>query len=120
MEGGTMPLDTPCDGIVRKTNQLLTERPDLVQSQPFDEGWLLDLQVEDAARAAEDLMNLEEARPQYAVNESRFRELLDNALRKGQPSVGTTLADGGQLLRNIADILGPSRYFSITRKIYGA
>jgi glycine cleavage system H protein len=120
MEGGTMPLDSPCDGIVRETNRLLAERPHLVQSQPFDEGWLLELQVDDAARAAADLMDPEEARPQYAGNESRFRELLDKALRKGQPSVGTTLADGGQLLRNIADILGPSRYFSITRKVYGA
>ena len=74
----------------------------------------------DAARPAEDLMDPEEARPRYAGNENRFRELLDNALRKGQPSVGTTLADGGQLLRNVADILGPSKYFSIARKVYGA
>lgn len=120
MEGGTMPLDAPCAGVVRETNQLLGEQPHLVQSRPFDEGWLLDVQVDDAARAGEDLMDLEAARPRFAGDETRFRELLDSALRKGQPSVGATLADGGQLLRNIADVLGPSKYFSIARKVYGA
>jgi glycine cleavage system H protein len=120
MEGGTMPLDVPCDGVVLETNRLLGEQPHLVQTRPFDEGWLLELQVEDAARESEELMDPEEARPQYAGDESRFRELLDNALRKGQPSVGATMADGGQPLRNIADILGPSKYFSIAQKVYGA
>jgi hypothetical protein len=120
MEGGTLPLDAPCGGVVRETNRLLAEQPYLVQNRPFDEGWLMDLQVENAASAVEDLMDAEEARPQFEGDEHHFREMLDSVLRKGQPTVGATMADGGQPLRNIADMIGASRYFSITRKVYGA
>ncbi len=120
MEGGTLPCESPCEGVVRATNRQLTENPHLIQSQPFDEGWLLELQVEDAAGQTAGLLDADQVRPAYAASESRFRELLEGALHKGQPSVGTTLADGGQLLQNIADLLGPSRYFSIVRKVYGS
>jgi glycine cleavage system H protein len=118
MEGGTLPFESPCDGVVRSTNRQLTEQPHLIQSRPFDEGWLLELQVEDAASQTADFLDAEEVRASYTASESRFRELLESALRKGQPSVGATLADGGQLLQNIADVLGPSRYFSIVRRVY--
>jgi hypothetical protein len=32
--------------------------------------------------------------------------------------VGVTMADGGQQLQNSADMLGPSKYFSILLKTY--
>ncbi len=120
MEGGTLPFESPCDGIIRGTNRQLAENPRLIQSQPFEDGWLLELDVEDAASQMAESLDVEAVRPSYAASEGRFRELLDGALRKGQPSVGATLADGGQLLQNIADLLGPSRYFSIVRKVYGS
>ncbi len=119
MEGGTWPCESPCDGVVTGTNRSLTESPHLIQNRPFDEGWLLELQVEDAAGQTKDFLDANEVRPSYAASENRFRELLEGALRKGQPSVGMTLADGGQFFQNIADVLGPSRYFSIVRRVYG-
>lgn len=120
MEGGTLPCEAPCDGVVRSTNRELAENPHLIQNRPFDEGWLLDLQVEDAAGQTAGLLDVEQVRPSYTASENRFRALLEGALRKGQPSVGATLADGGQLLQDIADVLGPSRYFSIVRRVYGS
>ncbi len=120
LEGGTFPCDAPCDGTVRNTNRQLAENPYLVQSQPFDDGWLLELQVDDAAGQTAGFLDAEQVRPSYAACENRLRELLEGALHKGQPSVGATLADGGQFLQSIADTIGPSRYFSFVRKVYGS
>jgi len=120
LEGGTLPCDSPCDGIVRGSNHQLSENPHLIQTRPFDEGWLLEMQVEDAAGQTAGFLDADQVRPSYTACETRFRELLEGALRKGQPSVGATLADGGQLLQNIADVIGPSRYFSFVRRVYGS
>lgn len=120
MEGGTLPFEAPCDGCVNRTNPLLTGQPHLIQSRPFDEGWLLELRVDDAAIQSAPFLDIEAARPVFEASDRRFRELLESALRKGQPQVGATLADGGQLLRNVAEVLGPDRYFAIVRKVYGS
>jgi glycine cleavage system H protein len=39
----------PVNGTVTAVNEALADQPDLVNSDPYGEGWLLDLQVEDEA-----------------------------------------------------------------------
>jgi len=42
-------LFAPVNGTVTAVNEALADQPDLVNSDPYGEGWLLDLEVEDAA-----------------------------------------------------------------------
>ena len=42
-------LFAPVNGAVTAVNAALAAQPDLVNSDPYGEGWLLDLEVEDAA-----------------------------------------------------------------------
>jgi len=118
MEGGTLPLEAPIDGIVRTVNQELIEKPHMLCLHPFDEGWICELEAEDSVGSAAGLMTADEARPKYASDRNRFMASLAGALRR-RPTVGLTLADGGEKLQNFADILGPSRYFALVRQSFG-
>lgn len=42
-------LFAPVNGTVTAVNEALADQPDLVNSDPYGEGWLLDIDVEDAA-----------------------------------------------------------------------
>ncbi|TCO51612.1 glycine cleavage system H protein [Kribbella antiqua] len=41
-------LFAPVNGTVTAVNEALADQPDLVNSDPYGEGWLLDIDVEDA------------------------------------------------------------------------
>jgi glycine cleavage system H protein len=45
-------LFAPVNGTVTAVNEALADQPDLVNSDPYGEGWLLDIDVEDAAEVA--------------------------------------------------------------------
>jgi glycine cleavage system H lipoate-binding protein len=118
LEGGTLPLDSPIEGLVRDTNPLLAGEPHLLHFQPFDDGWLYEIEADSAAVEAANFMDWEQASSKYASDKNAFIASLQTSQRKNNPSVGVTLADGGQRLQNTADILGPSRYFDIVRKAF--
>jgi glycine cleavage system H lipoate-binding protein len=118
-EGGAFPVSPPVAGVVSAVNRALLLSPFLLCLEPFDEGWLLELQRDLAASPEEiKLMNEAEARKRYAEDARRLSALLAGAARSGRPDVGPTLADGGKQLQRISDILGPSRYLALLRKAY--
>jgi glycine cleavage system H protein len=45
-------LFAPVNGTVTAVNEALADQPDLVNSDPYGEGWLLDIDVEDTAEVA--------------------------------------------------------------------
>jgi glycine cleavage system H lipoate-binding protein len=118
IEGGTLPFESPCAGVIRTVNRQLISYPHLLQLQPFDLGWFFELELDEPFQESVDFLNFEEAGLSYASDQSRFRMMLSSTLRVGSPRVGMTLADGGQPLQNIADVIGPGKYFSVLRKAF--
>jgi glycine cleavage system H protein len=45
-------LFAPVNGTVTAVNEALADQPDLVNTDPYGEGWLLDIDVEDAEEVA--------------------------------------------------------------------
>ncbi len=119
MDGGTLPLEAPVDGRIRAINHNLLEAPNMISLQPFDAGWLCEVDVAESALRKAGLMTAEEARPRYANDRKRFLSSLAGATRGRRPAVGFTLADGGEQLQGFVDILGPSRYFSQLWQAFG-
>lgn len=118
MEGGTLPIESPLNGVIRNTNRQLAEKPHLLHADPLDHGWLYDLELEDPSKGP-DLMTLEQADLKYGQDEASFAALLTNARARGHDEVGITMADGGRQLQSAADMLGPAKYFVLLRKVYG-
>ncbi len=118
MEGGTLPVESPLDGIVRETNHELSNQPHLLNLQPFDNGWLFKLEVEDPSLHDAGLMNREQADSEYVADHDAFLASLQAAASTGYQTVGATLADGGQRLQSISDMLGPKKYFALLKKAF--
>ncbi len=53
------PLYAPVAGEITAVNAALDGAPELVNSSPMDEGWLIRLRPDDAAAAVEDLLDAE-------------------------------------------------------------
>jgi glycine cleavage system H protein len=119
MEGGTLPVESPVTGIVRNTNPQLSEQPHLLRSQSLDHGWVYDMELEESAALRRDLLNSDQAEAKFASDQAQFSHLLSGALEQGRPEVGMTMADGGQRLQGLADMVGRGRYFSLLRKVFG-
>jgi hypothetical protein len=98
-------------------NPALAERPHLVASRPFDEGWLLELEPDPSAAEAVPLLDAEGAEHLYSQDARRFRAELARALR-AVSAEAPALADGGAPLSSVSAMLGPSRYFSLLCLVY--
>ncbi len=118
LEGGTLPFEAPFSGTVRNNNRALGDRPHLLNTSPYDEGWLFELEPDENALQEAGLVERDKAETIYREDDARFLRLLGNALQGNRSDVGITLADGGQRLQNISDTLGAGKYFSIIRKSY--
>jgi glycine cleavage system H protein len=118
MDGGTLPLECPVSGIVAATNGTVADHPHLLCSHPFDDGWLYCLRPDVPFTEAADFMGTEQATRKYATDQSRFLGMVSAAAHAHRGPVGVTLADGGERLRNMADMLGPNRYFSLVRQAF--
>jgi glycine cleavage system H protein len=117
VEGGTLPFESPCTGTVRAANQRLIGNPHLLLSQPFDDGWFFELEADKSFQSV-DFLDAEDAGLVYASDQSRLQAMLSSACSAGPSRVGITMADGGQPLQNIADVIGPGKYFSILRRAF--
>ncbi len=51
-------LYAPCDGNVKEINSVLVDNPELVNSDPYKQGWMVKIEITDAAQL-NDLLNSE-------------------------------------------------------------
>lgn len=118
MEGGTLPIVSPISGKVSATNSHLAENPHAVSLSPLGQGWLFEVSVERAVTEDADLLPVADAARAYAEDERRFQALLAAELTKGGAVVGKTLADGGEALGRICEMLGSTKYFRVLRSVF--
>ncbi len=115
MEAATVPFDAFADGVVVTQNVLLPERPYKVHYHPYDQGWLFDMKF-DAAGGEPDLLTAVQAEKLYGRDQKLFRDRLRDTLQTAP--AGATLQDGGQLLKNLPEMLGPKKYFDLIEEIF--
>ena len=119
LPGGTIPLRSPVEGRILDTNARITDEPHELCSHPTTRGWLFEVQTQQGT-TVDRLMGKAEADRLYAADMSRFKDLLTATVGGDNEAVGLTMADGGQVLREVSAILGPKRYAEMVRRSFGS
>jgi glycine cleavage system H protein len=117
LPGGTIPLRSPVSGRILETNAGITEEPHELCSHPMAQGWLFDVQP-DTGTIGEHLVGREEADTLFAADMASFKEFMAESLRGDPEGVGLTMADGGEIVREILGLLGPKRYCDLVRRAF--
>jgi len=119
MDGGTLALESPLDCVLESVNRDLIDKPHLLNLQPLDDGWLCEIEPENAEGRGAGLLMAADIRPKYSADRNRFLASLAGAARGKRPPMGSTPADSSELLRSFATILGPARYMALLRQHFG-
>ena len=119
LEDGTelLAIPAPVAGTVVARNSGLLAEPDLVARDPYDAGWLFE--VEEGAPEGKPL-GPEQARDAAEAALASFQTAAGRALSRGQQRVGPTLQDGGEPLTDLRAMLGASRYAVLVRRALSA
>ena len=102
---------SPVDGVVTARNQAVLDSPDLVNQDPYGDGWLLEVRP---SRLNPDLKTL--------LNGDLARAWMDTTLgtlhRRMQVDPGLALQDGGVPVEGMARALSPEAWDEIAREFF--
>ncbi len=102
-KGESIELLSPLSGTVVEVNRYVCENTSLMNLDPYGDGWLIRLKPKKEVRGDEidnlKLIKGEEARKWLEKEVDKLHQIL-------QTEVGITMADGGDLIRNIHEVLG--------------
>ncbi len=117
-DGELIPLRAPVSGRVLRTNQAVQQRPGLVTTSPYDDGWLVEVRgtgsLATQAGLCEAATRRESAARQLAkLHQVTLRHLHDDA------RIGPTAADGGEQITDMRRLLGSRRYHRLVLSILG-
>jgi len=115
---GTFVVRSPVSGRLERGNPALREHPSLIVESPYHDGWLVELARVCGDTALVGLLDAEQARERAALDLRRFRRRVALHLLADAGPVGPTMADGGEALTSLSEILGGSRYLETLREIF--
>lgn len=113
---GFLPLGAPISGLVINGNPILQSDPSQLVTEPYGEGWILDLAVESTAKL-QGMLRAQAAREQAELDLRIFRRRVALQLFAATNEAGPSLADGGELLTDLRKMLGGSSYLNLLRDL---
>lgn len=118
-KAGELSLPSPIDGVVRAHNQLVSGCPELVTAAPYGAGWLveIDRSGQQQRKQLPSLLSGAEAEVLSRGQLHQFHQRVDRLLAERTPSVGPTLADGGEPLTDPCALLGPGAYLKLVQEL---
>ncbi len=118
LESGTLPITSPLDGEVCRTNAALVDQPIDIRNDPYDQGWMFDVTTSEEVFNLSFLFRTGEASRLYAEDEKKFQSLVSAELRKHRAAAGATLADGGQPVQDVESMLGSDKFFHMLMLVF--
>jgi glycine cleavage system H protein len=119
---GDLTLLAPCACTVRMTNETVRSRPSLLTSDPYGEGWLLE--VAPVGASAEEVLQTwwpaPEAMRRARLDLQRFQRKVAMELLTSPADLGATMCDGGERVTDLRQMLGDERHLRLVGEILGA
>jgi glycine cleavage system H protein len=115
-EAGTVFVTAPLSGRLVQTNPRVTQKPELVQSDPLGEGWLA---VIDRLQDGSELEKLYAGPPaiQFLKEEAQHLRILLKYRGIQVSQIGETLPDGGTDIKYLHQILAPKLCLNLAREL---
>jgi glycine cleavage system H protein len=115
LPGGAVTLRSPIDATIKKFNPALQQKPNMLCTSPFSEGWIMEISVK--AKGLNGFSSASESHPRFERVLHNIDHSFIHAFRHHNPSAGTTLFDGGIAIENIESVLGPKIYLDVVNRI---
>jgi len=113
---GMLSIRAPLGGVTVDGNQALHREPGLLVTAPYEDGWILEFQVLDAAGLS-GLMTAEVARDKARMDLRRFRRRIAVQLFAEGHALGQSMPDGGELVTDLRQMLGGFAYMDLLREL---
>jgi glycine cleavage system H lipoate-binding protein len=108
-DGDLVPLRAPVSGSIARSNPALAREPALVAHEPYDAGWLMEIDAPGGLAVQPGLCGGTERRLRAARQMRRLHRDAMSYLHL-DPGVGPTAQDGGERLLDLRRMLGRERY----------
>jgi len=93
---------SPLDGVVQSVDQELPWHPEMIQSDPYKEGWVCSVMPRNLSKNLKQLVTAEEAKSWLKGEAQRFHEFFAAQTLDGM-QLGHVLQDGGQLIGGVLE-----------------
>ena len=113
-----LSVGAPLGAAVVDGNRSLHRMPGRLVTAPYSDGWILEFKVLDLAELDE-LMTAEAARESARMDLQRFRRRVAMQLLADGQGLGKSMADGGELVTDLRQMLGGSAYLDLLRELTG-
>ncbi len=115
LPGGAITLRSPFDATILRFNPALQHKPNLLNADPFENGWIMDITAKNKSfNGFTSSSNSKQLMERMLQN---IEHSFIQAYRHHYPSAGNTLFDGGTNLMNIESILGSKVYLEVVNRI---
>jgi glycine cleavage system H protein len=115
LPGGAITLRSPLDATISRFNPALHHKPNLLSTEPFDEGWIMEITTKPKSlNTFTSPLNTQQHMERTLRN---VEHVFTQAYRHLHPPTGTTLFDGGVGVDNIESILGSKIYLEVVNRI---
>jgi glycine cleavage system H protein len=118
VNGGMIYLRSPLNGKVSRVNASLLRDASLLTCEPYDTGWLCEAQV-CGTKEGESLFSAVEARRRVGYDLQHFRRRIVSYVFAETAGLGRTMADGGEPLTDLRQILGRESFLQLLQEIVG-
>lgn len=117
LEDGTVVVRSPIGGKVTKSNFQLRESPSLLNSDPYESGWMCEVSEVERKDVESRFFDSSAAKNFYDNQFLELEETVVSDLEHKSDHVGMTMMDGGTKLKSLNDVLGPKKYVSILKRL---
>ena len=115
LPGGAITLRSPIDGTIIRFNPALQHLPDLLNTAPFNDGWIMEIIAK--SKGLTSLTSSTDTQRLVKRTLQNVEHIFKQTFQHLQPSTGTTLFDGGVNMGTIESILGPTIYKEVVNRI---
>ncbi len=115
LPSGAITLRSPLDAIISRFNPALHQKPNLLSTSPFEEGWIMEVSAK--SKGLNGFISSVDSRQLMERMLHNVEHSFTQAFRHLHPTAGTTLFDGGIGLDNVESILGSKVYLGVVNRI---